>query len=151
VSQLGDHDDDTMTLERHQPNPARPMSATTDRAWRVLKSAAPTPTGGSRSYLLRTNYPLIVEAALKNGSSSFVIDGEAVLVGVDGISDSTGCILTSMMTRCSFISGVQSKALIYVPVPDRIAANTWCKIELQPLRLVRASSANRSTAGPISL
>jgi bifunctional non-homologous end joining protein LigD len=29
-------------------------------------------------------YPLIVEAALKNRSSSFVIDGEAVLLGVDG-------------------------------------------------------------------
>jgi bifunctional non-homologous end joining protein LigD len=32
-------------------------------------------------------YPLIVEAALKNRSSSFVIDGEAVLLGVDGIAD----------------------------------------------------------------
>lgn len=29
-------------------------------------------------------YPLIVEAALKSRSSSFVIDGEAVLLGVDG-------------------------------------------------------------------
>src|ERR1700722_20269849 len=35
-------------------------------------------------------YPLIVEAALKNRSSSFVIDGEAVLLGVDGISDLDG-------------------------------------------------------------
>jgi bifunctional non-homologous end joining protein LigD len=35
-------------------------------------------------------YPLIVEAALKNRSSSFVIDGEAVLLGVDGISDFDG-------------------------------------------------------------
>jgi bifunctional non-homologous end joining protein LigD len=32
-------------------------------------------------------YPLIVEAALQNRSSSFVIDGEAVLLGVDGVSD----------------------------------------------------------------
>jgi len=32
-------------------------------------------------------YPLIVEAALRNRTSSFVIDGEAVLLGVDGISD----------------------------------------------------------------
>jgi len=32
-------------------------------------------------------YPLIVEAALKNRTTSFVIDGEAVLLGVDGISD----------------------------------------------------------------
>jgi ATP-dependent DNA ligase len=35
-------------------------------------------------------YPLIVEAALRNRSSSFVIDGEAVLLGVDGISDFDG-------------------------------------------------------------
>jgi ATP-dependent DNA ligase len=35
-------------------------------------------------------YPLIVEAALRNRISSFVIDGEAVLLGVDGISDFNG-------------------------------------------------------------
>ena len=32
-------------------------------------------------------YPLITEAALRNRNTSFVIDGEAVLLGVDGISD----------------------------------------------------------------
>ena len=32
-------------------------------------------------------YPWIVEAALKNRIKHFVIDGEAVLLGVDGISD----------------------------------------------------------------
>jgi bifunctional non-homologous end joining protein LigD len=35
-------------------------------------------------------YPLIVQAALKNRQTSFVIDGEAVLLGVDGISDLNG-------------------------------------------------------------
>jgi bifunctional non-homologous end joining protein LigD len=35
-------------------------------------------------------YPLIVEAALKNRSTSFVIDGEAVLLGADGVSDFDG-------------------------------------------------------------
>jgi ATP-dependent DNA ligase len=35
-------------------------------------------------------YPLIVEAALRNRATSFVIDGEAVLLGVDGISDFDG-------------------------------------------------------------
>jgi bifunctional non-homologous end joining protein LigD len=35
-------------------------------------------------------YPLIVEAALKNRQTSFVIDGEAVLLAVDGISDFNG-------------------------------------------------------------
>jgi bifunctional non-homologous end joining protein LigD len=32
-------------------------------------------------------YPWIVEAALKNGQKQFVLDGEAVILGVDGISD----------------------------------------------------------------
>jgi len=35
-------------------------------------------------------YPFIVEAALRNRISSFVLDGEAVLLGVDGISDFDG-------------------------------------------------------------
>jgi hypothetical protein len=35
-------------------------------------------------------YPLITEAALRNRNSLFVIDGEAVLLGVDGRSDFDG-------------------------------------------------------------
>jgi bifunctional non-homologous end joining protein LigD len=35
-------------------------------------------------------YPLIVESALRNRSSQFVIDGEVVLLGVDGVSDFDG-------------------------------------------------------------
>ena len=35
-------------------------------------------------------YRLIVEAALRNRNASFVIDGEAVLLGVDGRSDFNG-------------------------------------------------------------
>jgi bifunctional non-homologous end joining protein LigD len=35
-------------------------------------------------------YRLIVEAALRNRATSFVLDGEAVLLGVDGISDFNG-------------------------------------------------------------
>ncbi len=37
-----------------------------------------------------SRYPLIVESALRNRSKSFVIDGEAVLLGVDGVSDFDG-------------------------------------------------------------
>ena len=37
-----------------------------------------------------SRYPRIVEAALRNRNSSFVIDGEAVLLGVDGVSDFNG-------------------------------------------------------------
>jgi len=35
-------------------------------------------------------YPWIAEAALKNRQKRFVIDGEAVVLGVDGISDFNG-------------------------------------------------------------
>ena len=35
-------------------------------------------------------FPLITEAALRNRMSSFVLDGEAVLLGVDGRSDFNG-------------------------------------------------------------
>jgi bifunctional non-homologous end joining protein LigD len=41
-------------------------------------------------HLWTDRYPRIVEAALKNRSSSFVIDGEAELLGVDGVSDFNG-------------------------------------------------------------
>jgi ATP dependent DNA ligase domain len=36
------------------------------------------------------HYPLIVEAALRNRINSFVLDGEAVLLGADGVSDFDG-------------------------------------------------------------
>jgi hypothetical protein len=35
-------------------------------------------------------FPLIAAAALRNRNTSFVIDGEAVLLGVDGRSDFNG-------------------------------------------------------------
>ena len=52
---------------------------------------------GKRVRLLTRNghdwsdrFPLITEAALRNRNSSFVLDGEAVLLGVDGRSDFDG-------------------------------------------------------------
>jgi bifunctional non-homologous end joining protein LigD len=52
---------------------------------------------GKRARLLTRNghdwtdrYPLIIEAALRNRQTSFVLDGEAVLLGVDGVSDFNG-------------------------------------------------------------
>ena len=39
------------------------------------------------SYNWTKRYPWIVEAALKNRHKQFVLDGEAVVLGVDGISD----------------------------------------------------------------
>jgi bifunctional non-homologous end joining protein LigD len=55
---------------------------------------------------LTDRYPLIVEAALKNRSSSFVIDGEAVLLGVV----STAYIPASMMRRFSFALSIASRS-----------------------------------------
>ena len=53
-----------------------------------------SPRDGGRVRLLTRNghnwadrYPWIVESALKNRNRHFVIDGEAVVLGVDGIAD----------------------------------------------------------------
>jgi ATP-dependent DNA ligase len=46
-------------------------------------------------------YPLIVEAALHNRASSFVLDGEAVCSASTGSAISTGCIRAGTMPRCS--------------------------------------------------
>jgi bifunctional non-homologous end joining protein LigD len=66
---------------------------------------------GKRVRLLTRNahdwterYPLIVEAALRNRQASFVIDGEAVLLGVDGISDFNGL---HSYDRCIRIGGTK--------------------------------------------
>jgi len=45
-------------------------------------------------------YPLITEAALLNRNSSFVIDGEAVLLGVTGYPISTDCTRASTTMKC---------------------------------------------------
>jgi ATP-dependent DNA ligase len=44
-------------------------------------------------------FPLFTEAALRNRNSAFVIDGEAVLLGVDGVRISTVCTLGNSMTK----------------------------------------------------
>jgi len=38
-------------------------------------------------YNWTSRYPWIVEAALKNRHTQFVIDGEAVVLGIDGVAD----------------------------------------------------------------
>jgi ATP-dependent DNA ligase len=50
-------------------------------------------------------YPWIIEAAPKNRQKQFVIDGEAVILGVDGIPISTRCTRASTITKCSSIYG----------------------------------------------
>ena len=59
-------------------------------AYRPARGQAGAAVHPQRPRLDRATIPLIVEAALKNRSNSFVIDGEAVLLGVDGVSDFDG-------------------------------------------------------------
>jgi hypothetical protein len=71
-------------------------------------------------------YPLIVEAALRNRSRSFVVDGEAVLLGVDGISDSTPCIPASMTMKssCTPSTFSPSRAMTFASCRFRCARPT---------------------------
>jgi bifunctional non-homologous end joining protein LigD len=46
-------------------------------------------------------YPWIVESALKNRHKHFVIDGEAVVLGVDGVADFNALHGRKYDTRCS--------------------------------------------------
>jgi ATP-dependent DNA ligase len=48
-------------------------------------------------------YPSIVEATLKNRHKQFVIDGEAVVLGVDGVADFNALHSRKQMTKCSCI------------------------------------------------
>ena len=65
-------------------------------------------------------YPWIVEAALKNPQKHFVIDGEAVVLGVDGTSDFDACIHASTMKRCSSMpSGAAHGRHLYCPIRAR--------------------------------
>ena len=59
----------------------------------------------------------IVESALRNRTSQFVIDGEAVVLGVDGVSDFDACILGSMTNRCSSMPSTCWLAKTYASCP----------------------------------
>src|SRR5512138_741218 len=48
-----------------------------------------------------SRYPLIVEAARRIRTNQFVLDGEAVLLGVDGISDFDGLYSGTHTDECS--------------------------------------------------
>ena len=64
-------------------------------------------------------YPWIVEAALKNRQSRFVIDGEAVILGVDGRSDFNALHLNRQngeVQLCAF-DGWRWAARISAPTP----------------------------------
>jgi bifunctional non-homologous end joining protein LigD len=56
-------------------------------------------------------YPWIIEAALKNRQKQFVIDGEAVILGLDGVPDFTPCIRASTMTKCNFTPSTSLRSM----------------------------------------
>jgi ATP-dependent DNA ligase len=79
------------------PTPGKEVPAGADWIHEVKHDGFRIQREGKRVRLLTRNghdwsdrFPLIVEAALRSRVSSFVIDGEAVLLGVDGRSDFNG-------------------------------------------------------------
>jgi bifunctional non-homologous end joining protein LigD len=58
-----------------------------NRTHPAMSRVTPTNARSRGGYDWTKRYPWIVEAALKNRQKRFVIDGEAVILGVDGISD----------------------------------------------------------------
>jgi hypothetical protein len=73
-------------LDGQYEDPARIVASNTAEGWSrdVTDPRAPDRAGG---YNWTDRYPWIVEAALKNRQQRFVIDGEAVILGVNGVSD----------------------------------------------------------------
>jgi hypothetical protein len=65
---------------------------------------------------------LPAEAALRNRNSSYAIDGEAVLLGVDGRSDLTACTRADMMTRSSSTPSTSWSATARISKADAIDA-----------------------------
>src|SRR4029453_1294226 len=80
-------------------------------------------------------YPLITEAALRIKSTSFVIDGEAVLLGVDGISDFEGGVLLMPDIPCGKYIGNSAppadEAEHFMKCPD-----CGCWVDCRDLRAV---------------
>jgi hypothetical protein len=72
-------------------------------------------------------YPLIVESALRNRSSQFVIDGEAVLLGVDGVSDFDGLHSRKYDDEVQLYAfdACRWMARICAPYPCTSARPTW--------------------------
>jgi len=89
-------------------------------------------------------YPWIAEAALKTRQKRFLIDGEAVIPGVDGIRDFNALQADNTTTRCSFPPSIFSPwtAIICGPFPStcgkQICSSYW--------RVGRMASASRRSS-----
>jgi hypothetical protein len=66
-------------------------------AWSFSGTARPC--GYGRATARTGAYPRIVEAALRHRPDSFVLDGDAVVLGVDRIANSMASTAASMTTR----------------------------------------------------
>ena len=64
-------------------------------------------------------YPWIIEAALKNRHRQFVIDGEAVVLGVDGIADFNALHRAGTRTRFSFMPSTSWRSTVMICVDCR--------------------------------
>jgi ATP-dependent DNA ligase len=82
-------------------------------------------------------FPLITEAALRHRSSSFVLDGEAVLLGVDGISDFNGLHSRKHDMRSCSMPSTSSRATV------RIFASFHCISAKQPRPKLSSPTADR--------
>jgi hypothetical protein len=67
-------------------------------------------------YNLAFRYPWIVEAARNIRQRRLVLDGEAVVIGVDGVSDFDVCTPASMIPKCSSTPST---------VPDRLRRSSY--------------------------
>ena len=98
-------------------------------------------------------YPRIVEAALRNRNSSFVVDGEAVLLGVDGVSDFNGLHSRRTMPRSSSMPSTCWSATATTPqaaavdAQDQPAPATGAAGRRHPPCAIRAG---RDRPGPVS-
>ena len=98
-------------------------------------------------------FPRIVEAALRNRNSSFVIDGEAVLLGVDGRSDFNGLHSRRHDAEVEFYAfdmlvsdGEDLRKLPLTHAQDQPGAATGAPRRRHPPGAVRAG---RDRAGPV--
>jgi len=62
-------------------------------------------------YNWTARYPWIVESALKNRQEHFVIDGEAVVLGVDGVPDFNALHSRKTMRKCSSTPSMFSRSM----------------------------------------
>ncbi|WP_275194315.1 hypothetical protein [Bradyrhizobium sp. CSA207] len=99
-------------------------------------------------------YPWIAEAALKNRQKHFVIDGEAVLLGVDGRSDFNALHSRKHDEEVQlYVFDIRWAAMTYGPCPCICARTTWpdfCAASrmASPLRLLSAARSGRTCSAP---